>query len=224
MVEPTNQSRIADALLRLLNQKRFSEIGLDDIAREAGLSLGDIRADYDGKIDILRQFARSIDTQTLQGWTLDVSDETRRDRLFDAIMSRFDHLKPYRTALTNLARSARQDPALALCLNTIALDSARFLLAASGLGTGGLSGAARTQGLVLVMGDVFKVWSDDSDPDLARTMAALDRALERAQSWSHRAEKLKGAACGIAKRFERHRPRRSPPAASTVTVDEPTPA
>jgi hypothetical protein len=31
---------------------------------------------------------------------------------------------------------------------------------------------------------VLSVWADDEDPGLARTMAALDRELARAERWS----------------------------------------
>jgi hypothetical protein len=42
----------------------------------------------------------------------------------------------------------------------------------------------RAQGLALLFGSVLRTWINDEDPGLARTMAALDRALARGQRWS----------------------------------------
>jgi hypothetical protein len=42
----------------------------------------------------------------------------------------------------------------------------------------------RAQGLALLYASVLRTWLDDTDPGLARTMAALDSALARGQRWS----------------------------------------
>jgi hypothetical protein len=43
---------------------------------------------------------------------------------------------------------------------------------------------AQAQGLALLYASVLRTWLDDTDPGLARTMAALDSALARGQRWS----------------------------------------
>ena len=73
------------------------------------------------------------------------------------------------------------------------------------IGTGGLAGAARAQGYVLILAKVIGVWKDENDPDLSRTMVALDRALERAESWSRRTDRAAAAACALARRIEKRR-------------------
>jgi len=42
----------------------------------------------------------------------------------------------------------------------------------------------RAQGLALLYASVLRTWIHDEDEGLARTMAALDRALARGQRWS----------------------------------------
>jgi hypothetical protein len=42
----------------------------------------------------------------------------------------------------------------------------------------------RAQGLALLFARVLRVWVDDEDPGLARSMAELDRGLTRAAAWS----------------------------------------
>lgn len=146
-------------------------------------------------------------------------EESGRDRLFDIVMRRLDRLAPHKAALGHIEVSVRRDPALLPCLNGIALDSARFMLASAGIGTGGLRGAARAQGFVAMMARVYPVWRDDTDPDQSRTMAALDRALERAESWERRSESVVGALSAVCRRIGKRGSRRKP--ASTPPTGQP---
>jgi hypothetical protein len=51
------------------------------------------------------------------------------------------------------------------------------MLAAAGIESSGMQGDLRAQGLVVVMARTLRVWLEDEDPGLARTMATLDREL-----------------------------------------------
>lgn len=209
MATEKTKGKIVEAFLALLAEKPYAEIGLGDIAARAGLTLGDLRGAYDGKLAILADFMRQIDSAVLDSAEAPSAEESRRDRLFDLIMKRLDHMAPHRAALGHLAESARRDPGLALCLNRIALDSARFMLAGAGIPTDGLRGAARTQGFVLMAARIVPVWRQDEDPDLSKTMAAVDRALEHAETWSHRTDRAARILCRIGSKLDRRRPRRS---------------
>lgn len=192
-VEPTAQKAEAtasrmdprraaiDALLRLAAKMPYGQIGLADIAREAGISLADLRDSFPSKGAILGGLMRVTDRAVLDGTTDDMADESTHDRVLDVMMRRFDALAPYRDGLRSIYRSVRLDIALALALNQAALNSWRYMLEAAGVETQGPLGALRAQGAVLVFSRVFPVWLEDDD-DLARTMAALDRELKRGES------------------------------------------
>lgn len=185
---PTDpRGRIIDALMALLATRDFGDIGLADVAREAGVSLATLRATYEGKIGILADFSKRIDEAVLAGGPAE--GEEARDRLFEVTMRRFDALAPYKAALRRLARSARRDLSLTCALNRIAGKAQMWTLVAAGIHHGGLMGKVAIQGAVLVYAETLNVWFDDDDPGLARTMAALDRALrrgERAMQWLDR--------------------------------------
>src|SRR5262245_48174300 len=106
--------RIIDALMSLLSTRDFAQIGLADVAREAGVSLGALRASYDGKLGILADFSKRIDEAVLAGGPAEGGEA--RDRLFEVMMRRFDALAPHKPALRNLARAARRDLNLACAL------------------------------------------------------------------------------------------------------------
>ena len=172
MVTKRQRQSVISAFLGLLSEKSFAEIGLDEIATRASMSLAELRAAFD-----------SADVS-------DMSDEPPRERLFDVLMRRLDALAPHRAALRGIARSARQDPLFAASLNRTALISQRWMLTAAGIRFEGLLGAAVTQGLVVSFARVLRVFLDEEDAGMPRTMAALDRELRRAQSSFERLERV----------------------------------
>lgn len=211
---------IIDAFMSLLAEKRFEAITLPEIATRANLSLGALREGADGKLAILAAFIRRIDRAVLDEMEPgDAGGDSHRDRLFDILMRRFDRLAAYRRSIAHLLESCRRDPALALAVNALSLPSARYMLAAAGIGSDGMRGVARAEGLALLMAKVSSVWVDDTDPDLSRTMSALDKALSRAETWDQRLGRAERALCGIARRFSS---RRSPPRPSHVRETPPT--
>jgi len=64
------------------------------------------------------------------------------------------------------------------------VQSQQWMLAAADISASGPKGMLRAQGLALLYASVLRTWLDDTDPGLARTMAALDSALARGQRWS----------------------------------------
>jgi len=120
----------------------------------------------------------------LAGGDADVAEEPPRERLFDVLMRRFEALAPHKAAIRSLMRSVRRNPGLAVALNGLAVRSQQWMLTAAGINASGPRGMLRAQGTALMFAGVLRTFVRDDDPGLARTMAALDRALARGQRWS----------------------------------------
>jgi AcrR family transcriptional regulator len=180
----TDREKIVAAFMELLVEKRFEDIGFGDIATRAGLSLAAIRTEFGSTLSIWAAFAKQVDRAVLAGADADMADEPPRERLFDVLMRRLEVVTPHREALRSLTTSLSRNPPLALAFNPIAVRSQVWMLTAAGIGTGGLKGMVRAQGLTMLFGSVLRTWLDDDDPGLARTLAALDKALGRGQRWS----------------------------------------
>jgi AcrR family transcriptional regulator len=172
---------IVDALLALLAERRWSEIGLFDIAERAGVSLAELRGLFPSKGAIVAGFVRKIDLDVLSHDVKDMADEPARERLFDVLMRRFEALAPYRDALRSIRSGLRMDPMGAAAMNQVAVSSMQWMLAAAGVPEAGPLGTARAQGLVLVTARVFETFLNDDDEGLARTMKALDEELRTAE-------------------------------------------
>ncbi len=171
------RDRVIDALMTLLAGASFGSVALADIAKTAKVSLAELRGLYAGKAAILADFSRRIDQSVLSGGAAE--GDRARDRLFDVMMRRFDALAPYKPALKRLARSARCDLGLATTMARITRGSQRWMFAAAGLNPRGIQGAIALQGAAVVFAEAMRVWLTDDDPGLARTKAALDKALQR---------------------------------------------
>jgi len=182
--ERSDRERIIEAYMALLAERRYEDVGFADIATRAGLPLERCRAAFGSTLAVLAAHMEAIDRQVLAGGDQDLADEPPRERLFDVLMRRLEALAPYKPAVRAVGRSARRDPALALCLNGLTARSMAWMLTAAGISSAGLRGAIRTQGLTCLYVGVLRTWAGDEDPGLARTMAALDRELARAATWS----------------------------------------
>lgn len=175
------REKIIAAFMALLAERPFERIGLADIAARAGVSLAQLRASFGSPLAILAAYMKDVDRAVLAEDFSDMTEEPARERLFDVLMRRLEVLAPHRQAVRSLLRSARRHTALALALNRLAVRSHKWMLAAAGINTSGRHGAVRAQGLALMFTSVLRTWVRDDEAGLARTMAALDRALARGQ-------------------------------------------
>lgn len=182
------RDKIVDTLLDLLARRRYSDIGLSDIAHESGVSLAKLRELFPSKGAILGAFMRRVDLDVLDHDVKDMADEPARERLFDVLMRRFEALAPHREALRAVRDGLRADPMGAAAMNQVAVSSMQWMLAAAGVPEAGPLGTARAQGLVLVVARVFDTFLNDPDEGLSRTMKALDEELRRAEKFARAAD------------------------------------
>jgi AcrR family transcriptional regulator len=203
----TDRDNIIAAFIALLAEKRFERIGFGEIAQRAGVSLATARNEFGSTLAILAAHYKELDRKVLAGGDNDMADETPRERLFDVLMRRIEAMAPYREATRSLLDSAACNPGLACALNGIAVRSHTWMLTAAGIDAAGPRGAIRAQGMAALFGQVLRTWVDDHDEGLARTMAALDRALARGQRWSGFLDDLCAIpACVCRRRSRRRRP------------------
>ena len=200
----TDRDKAVDALMALLAEHSFEQIGLAEVAGHAGLKLSQLRAEFGSTLAILAAHIKDIDRAVLAGGDADLAEEPVRERLFEVLMRRLEALAPYKEAMRSIMRSARRNPGLALALNAMAVRSQQWMLEAAGIGASGPRGALRAQGAALMFIRVLSVWVDDDEAGLDRTMAALDRGLASAERWAGFVDDL----CALPKCVMRSRRRR----------------
>ncbi len=189
----TAKGRIVAATLRLAAERKWSDISMLDIAEAAGMSLVEVRKEFERKSQILSSFGYMVDDEVLRKAPRRPSAQAPRDAVFEVVMARFDALQPYRSALKSVADGGGLDGSLLKSL----MRSQTAMLQAAGINTEGPGGAVRVAGLAGVFTRTFHAWLDDTDPGLARTMATLDRQLRSGE----RTLTMVDNACDSARRF-----------------------
>ncbi len=175
-----SDARLVAGLWRTVARHGWDGLTMRRVSAASGVSLAELRRRCPTPSVLLALHGRVVDQQVLEGTVSDTGD-TPRERLFDVLMRRVDAMQPHRRGILRLLDEALADPFLALALFSGLPRSMAWMLEAAQIGTDGFSGALRAKGLAGVWLYTVRAWARDNTEDLGPTMAALDRALDRAE-------------------------------------------
>jgi len=178
--------KIIKTTFAIIGDDGWLRLSLRDVAAKSDLSLAELHDVVPDRIGLLELYLSQLDTDVLKAWEGDQegasSEEPLRDRIFDLLMMRIELSEPYRDGLKVLVRELPRDlPAL----RRVGLAETRFMswvLDAVGTSTRGMKGAVKTRLLAHAYLATTRGWAN-SDGDLNRTMAELDRRLRRIERW-----------------------------------------
>ncbi|WP_439578319.1 TetR family transcriptional regulator [Elioraea sp.] len=203
---------VTAALMRVAAREGWRGTTLPAVAAEAGTTLAGLRARFEDRAAILDRFGVVVDATVLAGTAPASEADTPKDRLFDVLMRRFDALAQHRAGVLACWHGISADPVALACRFPAALASMRWMLEAAGIPANGPLGMLRAKGLLAVWVAVFRTWETDETADFSATMAALDKALTRAESLAETLEPLLGG---------RKRPESGPPPAAGTEPGSP---
>jgi AcrR family transcriptional regulator len=205
------EDAIAAAAVRLAGQRGWRSLALADIAAEAGLPLAELSRHYVHQPEILDGFERMIDRRMLARAASEDTTDKPRDRLFDIIMERLDALLPFRDGIGRIARELPFDPPTGLVLAGALPRSTAWMFAGARIPIDGPLMPIKIAALGALYVSVLRTWLKDDGQDLAKTMAALDRQLDRAES----------LLCGTPARRAKPEGETSPPGGEPVEPEPP---
>lgn len=177
--------RLRAALLHLIATQGWRDVSLAAIVEEAGLDMAQAHAIYPTKAAILLALARATDSDILRSLKDDPLDGTGKDRLFDLLMRRFDHLQQHRDAYVTLLRELPRTPIEAALLSRQLRRSLALMLETAGFSSSGIRGLLRVQGLMAIYLAGLRAWCRDDSKDLTKTMAEIDKRLGQAAKISN---------------------------------------
>lgn len=175
-----SDTRLVAGLWQVVAKHGWDGLTMRRVSAASGVSLAELRRRCPTPMHLLALHGRVMDQQVLEGTVADTGDAPR-ERLFDVLMRRIDAMQPHRRGILRLLDEALADPFLALALASGLPRSMGWMLEAAQIGTNGFAGALRANGLVGVWLYTARAWARDNTEDLGATMAALDRALDRAE-------------------------------------------
>ncbi|MDY0028872.1 MAG: hypothetical protein RBR86_02905 [Pseudobdellovibrionaceae bacterium] len=172
------RAAILDAVLRVAARDAWQSVSYWQIAEDAEVSISEVEAFFPSKQDMVAVIVSDLDERVLSNYQVDLSS-SKRDVLFDVLMERFDAMADHRDAHISFLKSygwtyasKRED------LKTYFCSLSKYL-SLSGIETRGLFGPMAVAAVGLGYLYVLFIWAQDSSPDLAKTMAALDKMLSR---------------------------------------------
>lgn len=174
-------ARLVTAALEEAAVAGWAQVSHAAVAERAGLSLAETLAHAPTASHLLARIADYFDREAFKGVDGVDPSQSVKDRLFDLLMRRYDVLQRHRAGVLALMKGLRRDPAAAAMLIARMSRSLAATLAAAGLTPHGLMGCARVMGLKAVHVAALRAWRRDDTADMAKTMAALDRALAAAE-------------------------------------------
>jgi AcrR family transcriptional regulator len=208
MATAKTKQKILNTFLDLLSEHPYEDVSMPLIAETAKVKLSDLRSAYSSKLKLVAAFAEKIDTHVLDERDEDMGDQPARDRLFDVLMTRIDALAEHKDAVRALHKTARRDPVLALDFNSLEVRSQKWMLIAAGIDLSGIKATATAQGLSIAFARVVDVWLEEDDEGMPRTMARLDKELDKGTSFMKRIKKLDKVARGLNSFFRKSSDRR----------------
>jgi ubiquinone biosynthesis protein COQ9 len=175
--------RIIDAALALIAAEGWRKLSLAAVAIEAGVPILQVHRLFPSRIAVLCAALRRVDEAVLSIPTEPEAGERPRDRLFDLLMRRFDALQPHRESLETLRRDLPTDPLATIAVAGTLVCSMRLMLEAAGIACRGVGGTIAVKLVAAAYLAAAHTWARDESPDLAPTMAALDRRLRGIERW-----------------------------------------
>ena len=169
-------ARVFEAAMRLAAARGWRGLALADIAAAAGIPLAEVAGRYPDKGAVLAGLSKQADSAAFAGAREEDRDQPARDRLLDALMRRFDALRPWREGL----RAVRRDPSAVAGAAPTLMKSMTATLEAAGIPGDGPGGFVRAAGLAAIYLSALRVWLDDESEDQSATLAHLARRLEQA--------------------------------------------
>lgn len=174
--KPDQSKVIVAAALGTADRIGWDHLTLQDVARTAKLDVAEVRKLFPHMHDLLcavlknagRETERDVKKRLGANW---------RDNLFEILMTRFDLLQGHRKGFLTLLPAALRKPETGLHLAKTFYEEMAQMIAFSGLPKRLLRPADAAVFGALYL-SIVHVWSRDETPDLAKTMAAIDRRLD----------------------------------------------
>lgn len=175
------KERALRTALTLAATKKWSDVSMQDIAKSAKCTLAELHDLFEDRQDILSAYGRMIDKTVMERAVADAG-ASEHDRLFDVMMERFDVLNENRDGVRSILKSFCYEPKNAVISLPHLGRSMVWMMEAAGIDANGPRGAVSALGLLGVYLYVLRVWMNDDSQDMGKTMAALDRGLDRAKN------------------------------------------
>ncbi len=170
--------RICAAALELAARRGWNVVSPRDAARLAKIPAKTAENIFPRRDDMIPAIVAMIDDEMAASFSAQKGG-CPHDRLFDAAMARFESLQLRRDGIKAISSACMNDPRLLAQLALAHARSARRIIETAIADDDAPKMAVLSFALFVAHEAAILNWLRDDTPDMARTMAFLDRALRR---------------------------------------------
>ena len=169
---------IVSATFQLIERKGWIHLSLLDIAQDLGITLADLHTLYPSKAEIMKALIHSIEQKTLKHIDPAIAHYTEQERFFEVLMARFEVARAHKKAIGILYQELSSNPTFLVDMVPLGLSSMTWLLEATGFHPTGILGFLQTKLFSILYLRLVYVWLKDETPDMAPTMAEVNKMTE----------------------------------------------
>ncbi len=175
MAKSDPKMQLAQAALKLLARKRWSDLTLSEVSRTAKLPFASIQRIVPNKEALLGAILEHFAAETGRLYRRDRKNDDVRDRVLDACLTLLESMSARKPALRSLHDGLSRDPLTLLSARSEIVAAAGWLLALAEADAGAFP-QLRAAALAGIVARAIPVWLDD-DKEMNDTMAQLDKDL-----------------------------------------------
>lgn len=180
MAKTNPETELAQAALKLLAKKPWSELTLAEVAKAAKRPLASLQSIVPDKAALLGLILRGMAADAGKRYRRDPGSEDARDRLLDVSLTWFEVLAPHKRAVRSLYDGLKRDPLTLIAARVETMAAANWLFVLAEADTGPAL-PIRALALAGILARAIPVWLED-DKTLSKTMARLDQDLRRTEN------------------------------------------
>jgi len=173
-----DRTKVLAVALPLIAEMGWQNFALDMAYSAAKLSVKKAATCFANKEDLLAFFSQEITKEMMEECGPFV-DEPEKDRLFDVIMTRFDVLQKHRPVIIELFEFFKRNPLQGLSFLVSLRSTVQWILCAAQVTDSSYPFHLKEKAVLSVYMLTLRTWVRDDSPDLEKTMADLDKNLDR---------------------------------------------
>lgn len=166
----------------LMATKGWIRLSFSDIARQQKIKLQEIHILFPSKEALLEAMLQHVDHQALilfEANTQGLHNLSEKDRLFEALMARFEAAKPYKQSLDCLYKELKMSPFLLIDCMPLGFMSIRWLLDMSNIPLTSPLDTIQIKAFAVLYLRLLSIWFKDHSEDLSKTMAEINRIINQ---------------------------------------------
>lgn len=169
--------KIQDSLMRILLNKEYKKIHMNEILKKAKLKSKKSFLYYQNKEEIVTAFFERVDLIMKKKLNNMKMSHNIKDNLFEVCMIRLDILKPFKKSVNNIYLSIKQQPNLLIYLYESFFKTIKLILSLCYIKTDPIKGHLKLVIFSLIYLSIIQEWFNDFSDDCEKTMFVLDKRL-----------------------------------------------